>query len=402
VTELPVPIAEAIAPPLEPVSAVAPPPLLEPLTVNTQLQDRYVVLEIMRRDAGVNVYRVGDMLRCPSCGSENSLDEQFCVNCGFELTERGVCLLEERAAQENESVTPPAFVAAGRVYVVRAEQPSVPEKSAFPTGVRLAFGIQSDVGLVRGAGGGVDEDSVFAAAFAAMHESVAQPTVGLFIVADGIGGSAAGEVASRMCVQIVAGGLMQAVVAPVLAGNPPDAEMIREAIQAAVQNANVQILHAARERQNDMGTTITLALVVNDGAYIANVGDSRTYVIEDSQLRQITRDHSVVAGLVERGEIQPDEIYNHPQRNYILRSLGAKEYLDVDLFPPEGGALKLKPGMRLLLCCDGLWEMTRNEGIEEVFLSELDPQKTADKLVQAANKGGGEDNVSVVVVNLVR
>jgi len=382
----------------------SPPPALMPLDLGTRLQDRYVILEV--KDVGTDkiVYRARDEMRCPdpTCRAENPPVEQFCQNCGRELTERGTCLLEERVApQDTATVVAPTFQIGARVYTPQDDAPSVTEQpKPFPSGVRLSFGAKSDVGLMRGASREPDEDSVFAMAFSALYESVAQPTVGLFIVADGIGGSEAGEVASKMCLQIVAPDLMRQVVLPLLEGKQIEDGTARVYIQDAILKANDEIYKVAQDRKNDMGTTITLALVVNNNAYIASVGDSRTYLFADGKLRPITRDHSLVASLVERKMIQPEEIYTHPQRNMIVRSLGAKPELDIDLFPVEGGALKLKPGSRLLLCCDGLWEMVRDDEMEEEMWHESDPQKLCDKLVARANQMGGEDNISVIVVTI--
>jgi serine/threonine protein phosphatase PrpC len=376
--------------------------LLTPLDPGTRLQDRYVILEV--KDAGADkiVYRAHDERRCPdpTCRAENPPGEQFCQNCGRELTERGTCLLEERVAPgDDAAVAGSSFKIGARVYTPQDDVPSVAEQpKPFPSGVRLSFGAKSDVGLMRGASGDPDEDSVFAMAFSTLYESVTQPTVGLFIVADGIGGSEAGEVASKMCLQIVVPDLMRQIVLPILEGKAVEDAAVRVHIQDAILKANDEIYKVAQDRKNDMGTTITLALVVNDNAYIASVGDSRTYLFADGKLRLITRDHSLVASLVERKMIQPEEIYTHPQRNMIVRSLGAKPELDVDLFPAEDGALKLKPGSRLLLCCDGLWEMVRDDEMEEEMWQESDPQKLCDKLVARANQMGGEDNISAITV----
>jgi len=123
-------------------------------------------------------------------------------------------------------------------------------------------------------------------------------------------------------------------------------------------------------------------------------------LLAGTRLQQITRDHSLVANLVAKGEIQPEEIYTHPHRNYILRSLGANENVEIDLFPADGGALKLQPGARLLLCCDGLWEMVRDDELERFLFSTDAPQTICERLVARANENGGEDNISVVVVDV--
>jgi len=168
-------------------------------------------------------------------------------------------------------------------------------------------------------------------------------------------------------------------------------------LDEAIQLANRCIAEQAKMAQNDMGTTATLAFVVNDMAYIANVGDSRTYLWNKQGLHQITEDHSAVYQLVKKGALRPDEIYTHPQRSEILRSLGIGRQVQVDQFQ-----VQLLPENLLLLCCDGLWEMIRNEGIEDILLQGfINPQLICDELIRRANQAGGEDNISVLVVRAV-
>ena len=144
-----------------------------------------------------------------------------------------------------------------------------------------------------------------------------------------------------------------------------------------------------------MSTTITLAVIRDGYAVIANVGDSRAYRWNADGLQQISVDHSLVQSLVEAGELEPDQIYTHPQRNIIYRALGDRSRTEVDTFP-----LELVPGDRLILCSDGLWEMTRDDGIEETMLRELDPQVACDMLVELANMAGGTDNISIIIVEI--
>jgi len=145
-----------------------------------------------------------------------------------------------------------------------------------------------------------------------------------------------------------------------------------------------------------MGTTLTAALVIDMKAHIVNVGDSRTYLFRDSAgLIQITHDHSLVASLVAFGQITPDEVYTHPERSKVYRCLGHDLDLKVDTFSVE-----LSPRDTLLLCSDGLWEMVRDPSIERIIRNGDSPHITADRLIQAALRGGGVDNVSAILVQV--
>ena len=150
-----------------------------------------------------------------------------------------------------------------------------------------------------------------------------------------------------------------------------------------------------QKRDNDMGTTVTVALVIDWALYLAHVGDCRAYRWGQDGLQQLTTDHSIVAGMVAAGTIEPEEIYTHPQRSVIYRSIGDRPAVEVDL-----STLSLYPDDRLVLCCDGLWEMIRNEGIEDVLLRESDPQTACEIMVEQANRAGGSDNISVIIVQL--
>jgi serine/threonine protein phosphatase PrpC len=134
-------------------------------------------------------------------------------------------------------------------------------------------------------------------------------------------------------------------------------------------------------------------MMVGDHAYIVNVGDSRTYMLRDGKLYQLTNDHSLVGQLVAGGLIEPDDVYTHPQRSQIFRSLGDKLNVQIDIFKQQ-----VHPGDILLSCSDGLWEMVRNPQITDILTGATDPQMACRQLIEAANTNGGEDNVSAVVV----
>jgi serine/threonine protein phosphatase PrpC len=134
-------------------------------------------------------------------------------------------------------------------------------------------------------------------------------------------------------------------------------------------------------------------MIVGDLAYIFNVGDSRTYMLRDGKLYQLTNDHSLVGQLVAGGLIAPDDVYTHPQRSQIYRNIGDKLNVQIDVFKQQ-----IHPGDVLLSCSDGLWEMIRDPQITDILNAAPDPQTACTQLIETANTNGGEDNVSAVVV----
>jgi protein phosphatase len=178
----------------------------------------------------------------------------------------------------------------------------------------------------------------------------------------------------------------------------PVTKNVEEQLKAAIRQANKAILNYGEEQSSarGLGCTVTSALIQNDLAFIANIGDSRTYLYRDSTLTPLTKDHSLVYRLVEAKQIEPDEIYSHPQRNLIYRSLGAgHKSVDPDVFH-----ISLRSGDSLLLCSDGLWEMVRNQDLRNVIKENTDAQKICDTLIDLANANGGEDNITAVLVQI--
>ncbi|TMD39084.1 MAG: serine/threonine-protein phosphatase [Chloroflexi bacterium] len=286
------------------------------------------------------------------------------------------------------------FVEQGRTYAV--EQAHV-AGNAFPNGVHLLAASDSDAGDVRRSE--PNEDSTLALELQRVHESQAFP-VGVFIVADGLGGHDNGQEASRMAINIIAERMVRDLLAAPLASEKAG-ETVEEAsedslatlLQSTIEDANSAICQVNQRDKTDMGSTITGFMVVGDFAYILNVGDSRTYMVRAGQIYQLTTDHSLVGQLVAGGLIQPDDVYTHPQRSQIFRSLGDKPNVQVDIFKQQ-----LHPGDILLSCSDGLWEMVRNPQIESILNNAPDPQTACTQLLETANTNGGEDNVSAVVV----
>ncbi len=250
-------------------------------------------------------------------------------------------------------------------------------------------GAYSDIGIVRDH----NEDS-FLVLHLSMDNNATRRACGLYIVADGMGGHAAGEVASGLAIRGATEVLLREYLTPTL---DLDADYDRQAVQAivhqAIMQANEYVLREGQARGNDMGTTLTMALVVGDRVIIGNVGDSRAYLYRDGALRRISKDHSLVMRLVELGQITEDDIYSHPQRNAVLRSLGDKLDIEIDLFYE-----RVHAGDALLLCSDGQWEMTRDPEMVRILADYPDPQQACQHLVAAANQAGGEDNITSVLI----
>jgi serine/threonine protein phosphatase PrpC len=252
--------------------------------------------------------------------------------------------------------------------------------------VHLLIGIGSDPGLVRKRA--PNEDSVLAVQETRTTKRGSFP-VGLFVVADGMGGHADGKLASQLVIQSI-----RDIILPALRSEA-DEMVCAELLHSGVQQANFTLYQRNLERHAMMGTTMTGAIIFGTRAHIVSVGDSRTYLYRPFQgLKQITRDHSLVAELVAAKLITPDEVYTHPRRNEITRCLGDKEEVEIDSF-----IVPLEVGDILLLCSDGLWEMVRNPDIEELITSSpRQAEQLTELLIQAALNRGGADNVSVVVV----
>jgi protein phosphatase len=209
----------------------------------------------------------------------------------------------------------------------------------------------------------------------------------IFAVADGMGGAQAGEIASR---------LAAAAVRDPSEGAEEDG---RERVVNLIQEANRRVYERSAEDEavSGMGTTMTVALVEDSGVWIGHVGDSRAYFARDGALEQLTEDHSLVAELVRSGKLSPEEAEMHPQRSVITRALGTDPDVDVDVF-----SVATEPGDLFMICSDGLTAMVADEAILEIIEQEReDLDRAATKLVEAANRGGGEDNITVVLFEIV-
>ena len=207
-----------------------------------------------------------------------------------------------------------------------------------------------------------------------------------------MGGPGHGQEASQLAVQ----SLVEYVSHSLCTEQTPCEDWL-SLLRAGVQYANQLIYERNEQQQTAMGTTMTATLVSETTAYVAHVGDSRLYLYhEPAGLVQVTRDHSVVAILVAEGIIAPDDIYTHPRRNQIYRSLGDEARVEVD-----ASVVPLTAGDTILLCSDGLWEMVRDQQIAAILTTSMSsPSQTAQALIQAALAGGGADNISAIVAQV--
>ena len=259
-----------------------------------------------------------------------------------------------------------------------------------PADMQLVSGRASDVGVQRQ----LNEDSLFALECVAMEAAGNTPT-GLYVVADGMGGHASGEVASSIAIRTIAGLVGKVVDGRVSGESPPMAdEALGKLLRDAILEANHRITQYSQERHNDMGTTVTMALVLGNRVTVANVGDSRTYLWREGKLHQISQDHSLVARLIAAGQLTAEEGRHFDRRNEIYRALGDAHMTadEIDIFH-----VRLRPLDALVLCSDGLWEMVRDEDIERIMLDAPDLPTAAQHLIDAANRNGGEDNISVII-----
>ena len=233
----------------------------------------------------------------------------------------------------------------------------------------------TDVGRVRES----NQDYVYTS------ESPVGNLPNLFIVADGMGGHNAGDFASKYTVEQIVAYIEKAPMT-----NPVDL------IRGAVTKANSSLMAQAKSdvSLSGMGTTVVIATIMGDCMYVANVGDSRLYLLRD-ELTQITRDHSLVQEMVRMGEMDASEAKFHPDKNIITRAVGAFEELDIDFFEE-----RVQPGDMILMCTDGLSNMVDETDMRQIIQTGRDVVEKVQHLVEAANHGGGKDNITVAIIEI--
>jgi protein phosphatase len=249
-----------------------------------------------------------------------------------------------------------------------------------PANYEVAASVLSDVGCVRE----LNEDS--AAYVQPYDEAVLAGKGMLFVVADGMGGHSAGEVASNMAVEVIRRVYYE-----------EDREA-QAALKKAVEKANREIFEAAArdETMKGMGTTCTALVLQNGRAISAHVGDSRMYLVRDGQIYLLTEDHSAVMEMVKHGIISAEEARHHPDKNVILRALGSHAEVEVSTWQEP---LPVREGDRFVLCSDGLYDLVEDEEIRQA-VSAAEPRAACESLVALAKQRGGHDNITVAIVSL--
>lgn len=244
-----------------------------------------------------------------------------------------------------------------------------------------------DKGVVRDN----NEDSLATVTLNQASESDAQ-AIGVYAVADGMGGHQSGEVASKLAVRTA---IRQLVGSVSESNDEALPENYQQWLTNAVKVANQMVRETALEEHKNMGTTLVMAIVVGNDVHIANVGDSRAYVISPKGIRQITRDQSLVQALVDNGTITPEQAVNHPRRNVLTQALGSEEQVNADLFNET-----LEADESILLCSDGLWGMLGDQEILEIVRDSETPTAACQALVDACNAKGARDNIAAVLVRI--
>jgi serine/threonine protein phosphatase PrpC len=249
------------------------------------------------------------------------------------------------------------------------------------------IGKHSHPGKVRN----LNEDSLLSIELTSINQGAIQPS-GLFAIADGMGGHAAGDLASGLVISTITQKVFSDFVSLLEASAEEHMDWLKETVQAA----NLVLYDHRQKAANDMGSTLVICFLVGTQAYLAHQGDSRIYLINQGGIQQLTTDHSWVQHLINIGQISQDEARSHPQRNVIYRSLGDKSFVDVDCLTQQ-----LLPHDRLLLCSDGLTNQLDDERLQKIVMEANCPQEACDRLVEAANTAGGDDNISALLIEVI-
>src|SRR5690625_1648146 len=279
---------------------------------------------------------------------------------------RGRPQLDERHLPRPAKAEPPPAHHGGSAHPHRQNRPGTAQMT-----IALRYAAYSDVGCLREG----NEDSAYAGPY-------------LLAVADGMGGHAGGEIASAIAISTLM----------TLDDDVPTTDEMVASLQQAVENANSTLSQRVKDepRLENMGTTLTAMLWSGARVALIHVGDSRAYLLRGDEFGQITHDHTLVQTLVDEGKITEEEVATHPQRSLLLRALDGKSPVDPDVSNSEA-----KVGDRYLLCSDGLSGVVSKKTIHETLTTEAEPRTAAKKLIELAIRGGGPDNITAVVADVV-
>jgi protein phosphatase len=299
-------------------------------------------------------------ITCPACGYGNRQEAKFCQACGTSF-----------------GVVPPH---------------QTPNKRPMP--LRFTIGSRTDQGRVRR----INQDGIYTGQIA-INGGV---PILFCVVADGMGGHKAGEDASRIAIEVARAHLQTALTQR----EPQTDEEWQQLLRTISDAANSAVYREARadHSRRGMGTTLTNAVLTNDRVHLSSVGDTRAYMInrngvtaDGATAAQLTSDHSLVARLVDIGQITAEQARTHPQRNMLYRSIGTDPTVEIDTRSEQ-----LEPNDLLLLCSDGLFTHVTDDEITKIALTQPDPQRACEQLVDLANQRGGTDNISVIIVHVTR
>lgn len=248
-----------------------------------------------------------------------------------------------------------------------------------------AYGSQLDQGRTRAN----NQDSLATAKIQQTTEDKSH-SIGIYIIADGVGGAPHGDVASKLAVDMTIRDMVVNTDLMVEQGNHTDQ------MKQSVRLAHETILRQFQDEPRLPATTLVMAMVIETNVYFLNIGDSRAYVLSGNNLRQITVDHTYAQALVDAGHLTVEEARNHPFSSKLSQYMGGSDEFEPDVFTEN-----LKAGDYVLLCSDGLYNFVPEHKIIGILRSSLSPQEATDRLTEAANNAGGGDNIAVIVVEIM-
>lgn len=392
-------LAEEVAP-FAP-SVIAPPPLMSiptPPAPTPSVATPPPAGANLKQETNVTAGRIP--IACPHCHAPNKDDAAFCTQCGGALSNLTPASVDTDATKPLPVLVAAASPTSARmVSDAKTQQPGAAATPVAPLDRRnaqhpplatathplaLAVGRLSDVGLVRE----INEDSLTTLELVQVYNSVPS-TLHLYAVADGMGGHAAGEVASQLALKHLRQSLLAQESAAAVSSGP--LAILKQAGQDAARAVHAE----AQRTRSDMGTTLVAALVdsTQRKLYAINVGDSRLYKLDAAAIQQVTKDHSLVQRLLDSGQLTPAEARHHPNANLIYRTLDERANIEIDTFEEA-----LAPGETLLLCTDGLCGLVDDDELHRAVTTASAPQAACARLVELAKAAGGHDNITVIVV----